>query len=197
MISNITDHVVRNLLQAGIINQENKEVYEFGIETFCSDVVNLMTTAMIGILMGQLWECLIFQVVFISLRSWTGGYHASSEWKCWVLSNVMVAVVLLLSRRLPIWFDSNVGLFLLFAAAGVILVLAPVENENNPLDADEVKSYKCRVRTVVLISVFSSILLYCLLNSFFWILVLAVLSVALSLVIGTCANKWMRMRRHL
>jgi len=192
MISNITNHVVQNLLQANIIDQEEIEVYEFGIETFFSDVFNLITTAMIGILIGQLWECFIFQVTFISLRSFAGGYHASSEWKCWILSNAMVTGVLLLSRRLPMWFGPGVGLFLLLAAAGVILLLAPVENENNPLDSDEVESYKRRVRMMVLISVLSGILLYGLSSSFFWIIVLAVLSVALSLVIGTCAGKWKR-----
>ena len=192
MISNITNHVVQNLLLANIIDQEEIEVYEFGIETFFSDVFNLITTAMIGILIGQFWECFIFQVTFISLRSFAGGYHASSEWKCWILSNAMVTGVLLLSRRLPMWFGPGVGLFPLLAAAGVILLLAPVENENNPLDSDEVESYKRRVRMMVLISVLSGILLYGLSNSFFWIIVLAVLSVALSLVIGTCAGKWKR-----
>lgn len=192
MISNITNHIVQNLLQANIINQDEIEVYEFGIETFFSDVFNLITTTMIGILIGQFWECFIFQVIFISLRSFAGGYHASSEWKCWILSIAMLIGVLLLSRHLPIWFGSGVGLFLLLTASGVILLLAPVENENNPLDLDEVRSYKRRVRMIVLISVLSGILLDYLSNSIFWITVLAVLSVALSLVIGTCASKWKR-----
>lgn len=190
MISNIANHVVQNLLQANIIHQDDIEVYKFGIETFFSDVFNLITTAIIGILIGQFWECLLFQAIFISLRSFAGGYHASSELKCWVLSNAMVIGVLLLSRRLPMWFGVGVGLFLLLAAAGVILRLAPVENENNPLDSDEIRSYKRRVRIIVLISVLSGILLYCFSNNFFWIIVLAIFSVALSLVIGTCISKW-------
>lgn len=196
MISNITNHVIQNLLQANVIRQDEIEVYEFGIETFFSDVFNLITTAIIGILIGQFWQCFIFEVIFISLRSFAGGYHASSEWKCWVLSNAMVIGVLLLSRRLPMWFGLGVGLFLLLVAAGVILLLAPVENENNPLDSDEIRNYKCRVRMIMLISVLSGILLYCLSNHFFWIIVLAVLSVALSLIIGTCASKWKRKQEN-
>lgn len=192
MISNITNHVVQNLLQANIIHRDDIEVYEYGIETFLSDVLNLITIAIIGILMGQLWECLLFQIIFISLRSWAGGYHASSELKCWILSNAMVVGALLLSRRLPAWFISGRGLCLLLAAAGVILILAPVENENNPLSSDEIRCYECRVRIIVLISVLSSIYLYCLSSNFFCIIVLAILSVALSLVVGTCINKSMR-----
>ncbi|GLC80099.1 accessory gene regulator B family protein [Lacrimispora brassicae] len=192
MISNITNHVVQNLLQAKIIDQEDIVVYKFGIETLLSDVLNLVTIVMIGAFMGQLCESLIFQLIFISLRSWAGGYHASSEWKCWVLSNAMVIGVLLLSRHLPVWLGSGVGLLLLLAAVGVILFLAPVESENNLMDSDEVRSYKRRARMIVLISVFSGILLYSLSNSFFWILVLAVLSVAFSLVVGTCASRWKR-----
>ncbi len=189
MIANITNHVIQNLLQANIIDQEDIAIYEFGIATLFSDIFNLMTTAMIGILMGQFWQCLIFQVIFISLRSFAGGYHASSEWKCWVLSNAMVIGSLLLSRRLPVWLGSGMGLFLLLVSAGVILLLAPVENENNPLDSDEVRNYKSRVRLIVLISVLSGFFLYYLSNSLFWIIILAVLSVALSLVIGACASK--------
>lgn len=195
MIANITNHVIENLLQANIIDQEDIAIYEFGIATLFSDIFNLMTTALIGILIGQFWQCFIFQVIFISLRSFAGGYHASSEWKCWVLSNAMVIGGLLLSRRLPVWLGSGMGLFLLFVSAGVILLLAPVENENNPLDSDEVRSYKSRVRLIVLISVLSGFFLYCLSNSLFWIIILAILSVALSLVIGACASK--EKRRHL
>lgn len=191
MVSNITNHVVQNLLQTNIIQQEDIDVYVFGIETFFSDVFNLITTAIIGIMIGQFWECFMFQVIFISLRSWTGGYHASSEWKCWILSNAMVIGILLLSRRLPIWFDPSAGLCLLLVAACIILALAPVDNENNPLNSDEIRTYKRRVRMIVLISILSSIILFWISNRFFWISVLAVLSVGLSLVIGTFANKWM------
>lgn len=189
MFSKLSTHLTDSLIQAEIINQAEKEIYKYGIKMMLTYLFNLITAFVIGITMGQLWECLILEVVFIPLRSYAGGYHASSEVKCYFLSAAMIVSDLILLRYLPIWFNVNIGILYLTVAVAVIMLLAPVENKNKPLDPDERRVYGHRTHIVLFVELVTAafcLLLY-LVNAF-WVIVIGIFSVAFSLVAGACTN---------
>lgn len=178
------------LIKAEIINETEKEIYEYGFRMIFTYLFNLITAFVIGIIMGQLWECLALTLVFVPLRSYAGGYHASSEGKCYVLSAGMIVLDLFMLRYFPVWFHTGAGILLLLAAAAIIMLLAPVENKNKPLDLDEIRVYSRRTYIILIIELVIAIFC-CIFSSImaFWVIVLGILSTALSLVAGAYSNK--------
>lgn len=190
MFTKVSTRITSSLLRAEIINEPEKDVYTYGFRRLFTFLLNLATAFMIGIIMGQLWECLILEVVFMPLRSYAGGYHASSERKCYFLSAGMIILDLFLLRFLSKGFHAGVGITLLLIAAAVIMWLAPVGNKNKPLDEDEKRVYGQRTHIVLLIELTIAILCYVfLINTIFWTMVLGILSVSISLIIGAYKNK--------
>jgi len=172
-------------MQAGAIKAEDKEVYEYGLTMMFSNVQNLVTAFIVGMVMGQIWECLLFQLAFIPLRTNAGGYHASTKRRCYFLSLVMLILALLGLRYLPLLLSANAGLVILFLSSAVIVMIAPVENKNKPLDQEEKKVYGRRARLILACEVLVGCVCCFLADpGVLWVIALSTLSSALSLIAG-------------
>lgn len=79
------------------------------------------------------------------IRSYAGGYHASSTLRCYILTNI--AIIVVLSAMKFITFSSTFLGCLSVMNSMVILILAPVDTENKRLDEIECihyrKNYNC------------------------------------------------------
>ncbi|MBR5286858.1 MAG: accessory gene regulator B family protein, partial [Clostridia bacterium] len=77
---------------------------------------------------------------FISLRSFTGGYHALSYAYCTFVTLLVYASSMLLSNYLPI----NYIFFILLFVVGsmIIFVFSPVKNPNKIFSAQKASLYK-------------------------------------------------------
>ena len=72
----------KHLLNKNIIKEEMFEVYVYGAELFISFVITNAIIIAFGILINQLAATLIHLLIFIALRRFTGGYHATTYLKC-------------------------------------------------------------------------------------------------------------------
>ena len=98
MIVKTASYVTQILIDIGVIEEKNGEVYHFGLEMAIAMFLNLITTIMIGLLFRMLLESLVFLALFIPLRSYAGGFHASNHFKCFWLSQFSVIAVFCLVR---------------------------------------------------------------------------------------------------
>ncbi|WP_460644146.1 accessory gene regulator ArgB-like protein [Lacrimispora brassicae] len=193
MLQELSLHIADNLIQTHNIDKSEKDIYVFGLETMLMYAVNFISTLIIAVLMKQVGECLMLMFLFMPLRSNAGGYHASTPLRCYLLSNSVVALALMSIRYLSGYTHIGVGVLLLSVASIVVMILAPVENENKPLDPKERKVYGRRARITLMIEV-CFCLLCCLLSwyTFFWLGVLVVIVAAISLMIGLVAGRTAR-----
>jgi len=193
MLQELCLHITDHLIQTQHIDQSEKDIYVFGIETMFIYAANFISTLIIAVLMKQVGECLVFMLLFYPLRSNAGGYHASTPLCCYLLSNSVVALVLMFIRDLSGSMPVELGVVLLMAASIVILILAPVENENKPLELKERKVFGRKARIILMAEVFLC-LLCCWLSwyVFFWLGVLVVMMEAASLLTGLIIGKTAR-----
>lgn len=49
-------------------------------------LINLISTIVIGVIAGNVFESIAFLVFYIPLRSYAGGYHASTPRRCYFIS---------------------------------------------------------------------------------------------------------------
>ncbi|MGN9165753.1 accessory gene regulator ArgB-like protein [Tissierellaceae bacterium HCP3S3_D8] len=156
MIEKMTSYFVIN----GIIEDEERDIYSYGLHQGLLIIINIMTAMLIGFIFKGLWEVIIFMMAYIPLRIYGGGYHAKTELRCYFFSVALIVISLLLIRSIPI---VKFTVLAIASISGVIVyVLAPVEDKNKPLDDIENKVYKRRTRIILAIEILAVLVLYIL-----------------------------------
>ena len=80
------------LLDKGIIEEDDIQIYLYGIKGGITIIVNILTTLLIGWITGKMLEVIIFSLFLASLRSYSGGYHCRTKVGCFWLSSVVTAI---------------------------------------------------------------------------------------------------------
>ena len=146
MILKLADKFTEKLMEMQIVKNEDKELYAYGFWQGFVILINLITVAVMGLLFGMLWQSLAFTAAYGLLRHTAGGYHARTPQRCYVLSVLLIAAVLALLKWVP--WSGALCLPLIALSGAVIFILAPVEDENKPLDDLEIVVYKKRARII-------------------------------------------------
>ncbi len=117
-----------------LVDEEDIEIYQFGIECMLLKVVHIVSYLLIGICMGEALSLLVSGSILIPLRRKAGGYHAKTRMGCYIFSCGVVFVLCLTNK---IVMAPIVGMIGMVAADILIVLFAPVENENRVLEPDE------------------------------------------------------------
>lgn len=187
MFRDISSKLTDKLISLKTIDPEDREIYEFGIQHIFITIFNISTVLLLGLLLGDLKEAMIFIFAFIPLRIFAGGFHFNSPIMCYIFSSCFVALVLLAMRYLSI---PLLIYCLLYCLSGIIiLTFAPVEDKNKPLDQLEKKVYRKRT-IIVFVAENMIMLLFCSLK--FYIaakcIMVSIIALGLLIVLGVIKN---------
>jgi len=142
MFEKTANLIAKNIMEHSSANAEDFEVHVFGAQQGLVILLNIITFVVIGLLVGVFWQIVIFACAYISLRVYTGGYHASTPVRCYIMSTVMILFFALLMRFVVVEPYAVVSLLALCGLA--ICFAAPIDNENKRIDSDEKRVYKRR-----------------------------------------------------
>lgn len=182
MITALAQYIAGCLLRNDIIESEKLDIYIYGFEVMISSISGFAIALILGIAFSQLLECILFLIIFVSMRSFCGGYHADTYLKCNCIFAVTIASVMLLVKLItapPIYIHFLIGVFSLIT----VIAFTPVENKFKSLDLKTKK--KCRVISIFLTVVFSivSVMLDNMFSCFSVVIDTALLIVAVSVMI--------------
>ena len=124
-----------------IVPDKDEEVLQYGLQSLLSDFSSCAALITLSVIFGNTGETLIFLTAFIFLRRYTGGYHASTYLRCFLvtvlcyLTNVALAILLLKQSLYP------VAIIITVVSLGLIFKFSPHENPRHPMTDREVKSY--------------------------------------------------------
>ena len=162
MIADFAEKISNTMVDRGIVQKEDVELYQYGIENSIIVAGNLLASALFGILTGRLGVVLVFLLFYSTLRTYSGGVHCKSKLGCFILS-MLILLVPVFSYE---WVMEMVTFPVIFAvgviAIVVILVLSPVESINKPLDDEERKYYKRISHCIVTLQGCVVAFLYCM-----------------------------------
>lgn len=188
MFENISERITSFLIENKVILTEDKDIYSYGLRQLFMMVLNITITILLGIIFKELWQSILFSLVYIPLRSYAGGYHARTPMRCTLFSTVMVCIALLLMKFLTFTRISIV--VMLIVSSLIIILLSPVEDKNKPLDDLEKIVYKKRTLIILTIEVIITIVTLLLnFSSFSLCLVLSITSLSCMLILGTIKNR--------
>jgi accessory gene regulator B len=129
-----------------VIEVEQKDIYAYGYEVILSSILNLSLVLVSGILLHQIPNAIIFYLVFVITRLYSGGYHANSYLKCNVIFVMVFLITIAVSKLLYQEMSFVYLLVFLSIYIGSILEYAPIENANKKLtDEDKLKFRKISI----------------------------------------------------
>lgn len=144
MFTHLSDMITNLFVKSSVIQEEDKDLYQYGVEQICNIILNILTTVIIGALYGMIPEILIFMFAYIPLRIYAGGFHAKTPFRCYLCSVAITVIALSVMKFVEIPY------FICIIAAAVsstvILKATPIEDKNKPLDSTEKAVFrKCTV----------------------------------------------------
>ena len=106
-----------------------------------SGLMNVFLVLIAGILLNSLTYALIFVFVMITVRMYTGGYHADTHIMCNIifLSAFLVSIVML---DVVNYFSISWGYGFCSAFVLTVTRFAPLENRNKKLNDEQKERYK-------------------------------------------------------
>lgn len=180
--------ITDSLVNAGAVQLEDRALYEYGIRQGIFLVINIATAVLVGLLLGMVWQIIVFLLAYNPVRSYAGGYHAGTPLACYLLSLPVTAAVLLGIRLIP-W--NGYAVIITVICAGVtVLLLAPVEDANKPLDQLEIKVYRRKARIfLALLSGLAILLWFAGIEQSSLAIVMALAVIAVMLILGAVKNR--------
>ena len=174
----ISDFFITN----GKIALGKRDVFAYGISRLFTNAILLVSFVLIGWLMRDIKSVFIFLLFFIPLRKYAGGFHFNSNCCCYMASCLEVILVVIFRYA----FSCLVlCLIFEFIASFIILRLAPIQSSNKKLTPNEKRIYKCKVKKIVIIYIFFSLLCILLKINRVYILIIASLFVESLLLLIT------------
>lgn len=156
MIQKIVDALINKQLKNYEMTNEEEKIYRYGYILLCEVILNLIIAVLIGILFSKTKEVMFFLCIYIPLRSFCGGWHADEVWKCTVVSNVILLLLIYSIENVVNYFSIRVMLVIFFLNMFFILFKAPVETKMKKISKNEKQIYK---RKIVLILVLHTIIM--------------------------------------
>lgn len=141
----IVNFISRNIT---IDDEEMLDVYKYGIEITLSSVLNFCLIIICSLVLRDIKAGIVFMILFILLRSYTGGYHAETYLRC----NI-VFVCTFFAAYFIAWvfeyMDSDITVFVITAISYIpIAVFSPVKNRHKFLS--EAKRKRSRIISAVI-----------------------------------------------
>lgn len=137
MINNLSQRIVERMLLNGTVQEDERELYVYGFFILLSQLMYFVLTCIAGTVLGCLIESIIFYIAFQFIRKYAGGYHASTEAKCEIMSSLSVMASLGVIR-LSKAYDIQTALLILGAVSAVcIFSFCPLDTPEKPLSEKE------------------------------------------------------------
>lgn len=137
MLQKIVEKIVEKQLREKVIAEEDRNVYRYGYILVCEVIINIMIAVVIGLIFKDLTAVLLFLGMYIPLRSYCGGRHADKIWKCTVLSNLILFILVVIDEYMSRNCPMAVMTAAFFICLAVILFTAPVETKSKPITKSE------------------------------------------------------------
>lgn len=142
MISKLSTRLTEKLLSNGTISDEDKELYIYGLFMLLSQLMFFIIACIFGSVLNCMIESIIFYIVFQFIRKYAGGYHASTETRCEILSTLSILACIVVIRLSKTYDIQTVLLLITTLSAVCIFVFCPLDTPEKPLSDKEFKYFR-------------------------------------------------------
>lgn len=142
MLNKLGKRLTNTLINNNQIDESERCLYDYGFFIFLSNATYVIITLMFGSIFSILIESIVFYIAFSLIRRYAGGFHASSEMKCTLITTISIFLCLLCTKlcetnniQIPILVLTSIATVLIF-------VLCPLDTPEKPLTKEEYKYFR-------------------------------------------------------
>lgn len=134
-MSGLSKMIADFFVRENVIEHEEYEIYKYGSDILIENIGTTIFLICLGFIFNKEISTLIFIAVFAGIRRYSGGYHAKTKLKCYILTITNWAVVIVLQRLQQKFGFTRFGIELIICCMVfmVMFFFAPVENPGKPL----------------------------------------------------------------
>ena len=121
---------------------EDRKLYEYGFHMLFAKGFFFLLTILLGCLFRIIVESIVFFLFFSAIRSYAGGVHAKKESSCTILTSGALFATIAVIKWSIVTDQLLVPLSVILASAVIILVYAPLDSPEKPLDQEEKKRFR-------------------------------------------------------
>lgn len=157
MITAIANRIVDFIYSKNNLLVDERDIYVYGYEIIISSGITFMLLIATGLLFGKLPEAVMFFLVFYLLRQRTGGYHADTYFKCNLIFELNVILIMIfVSINIGFWAKIVINLVSFLLCLTLTIIKAPVSNPNKPIPKGMRKNHKVwAIGLAIIFEVFS------------------------------------------
>ena len=142
-MESIAEKLTHQLVLSGKVEQNKSDIIQYGLELSISTLFIMISIIFLSVLVFDKFDGIIFTLFFSSVRLFSGGLHAPTYAKCFVLSLSVFCFAAVGTDMFPIsgmWINILIMLF----CYGCIYIRTPRINHNHLIS--ETTALKCRMR---------------------------------------------------
>lgn len=185
----LVSKILEFLTDQNVISSESEvqDFYRYGIEISISSFLNIFLVLIIGLIIHHLSESIVFLLLFILIRSFTGGYHADTYFRCNLLMCTTFALTVWANHVLSGKLSLSIIIALICITEFIVSVLGPIENINKPID--DSKKVRLKIIGIVITLIINCIGLFLSRNSLGTMIIFTTLLIAILMVAAKIKEK--------
>lgn len=152
MINRVSQLLAKKMFESGNIEEPDVELYSYGFFVLISQVLFFCFAFLIGIAFSCLAEALTFYIAFRFIRKYAGGYHASTETRCIVMSLISIAGCIYLIKISKLYDWQSVIMSIAALSSLTIFFLCPLDTPEKPLTQREKRHFR-KISWIVLFTI--------------------------------------------
>lgn len=160
MLNKLSKVFTYKLLVNGAITEDEQELYIYGFFMLLSQLMYLILACIFGVIFGCVFESIIFYIAFQFIRRYAGGYHASTETRCEIMSTLSILACIAVIGLSKIHDFQTVLLVISAVSAVCIFVFCPLDTPEKPLSDKEFKYFRKASWLILLVTVVTIIVSY-------------------------------------
>lgn len=112
-----------------------RAIYIYGFEITISSLAVMLSVFILSCLCGAVYTSFTFSLIFVSIRLFSGGYHAKTYGRCFILSNAVYLICFDAARLIQTLRIEFLCPFLVLSSMAVVFMLTPIKNKNHPMSS--------------------------------------------------------------
>jgi len=184
MLHTASRRIVERLYTHCPLEQQKKAIYTYGVEITISTMISLLSVFLISVVTQNMFCYCSFLVCFVFVRLFVGGYHATTYFRCFVLTNAIYLLIQFLGLIADYYRMFYVIPLCIAFANLIILRFSPVCNKKHPLSERryKVNFIVSRVLVLILTLILVSLCFFKNFVSYLYFPVLALTAVAVMII---------------
>jgi accessory gene regulator B len=186
MLKKLVNRIAFLLEHNQIIEENDIEICSYGLELMLNNIITIFLLLLAGTLLKTIEFTIIFTVIFISVKRYTGGFHCKTYGKCLMVTMLVYILVMVPALILSKEIQLIIGIIFLTYSVIKIYITDPIVSINRPKTEDEIERCRRNKDKIITLILFIELILLIVgrMTSVFFVIAVSLMAIAINMVLS-------------